>query len=52
MCLAFELIEEVIREYFHCIAEVFFVDCVNSLNMFANNGTNRGIQADYLNFNL
>jgi hypothetical protein len=43
MCLAFELIEEVLREYFHCIADVFFVDCVNSFSAFAHNKTNRGI---------
>ena len=43
MCLAFELIEEVLREYFHSIADVFFVDCVNSFSSFGNNKTNRGI---------
>ncbi len=43
MCIAFELLEEIVKEHFPCIAEVFFVDCVNSLNAFANNKSNKGI---------
>eukprot|EP01113_Clastostelium_recurvatum_P048624 TRINITY_DN889_c0_g1_i4.p1 TRINITY_DN889_c0_g1~~TRINITY_DN889_c0_g1_i4.p1 ORF type:complete len:1883 (+),score=603.78 TRINITY_DN889_c0_g1_i4:151-5799(+) len=48
VALAFDMIEEIVREYFHMIAPDYFVDCVNSLSAFANRkaagaGTSREI---------